>query len=62
MNEFYKKKKVVTLQKKTKIKERVPKKKVDKKYKKKHDVRASYKMEEEVQYFAANGKKEKKEM
>ena len=49
------KKKVVTLQKKTKMKERTPKKKVDKKCKKKHYVRASYKMEEDVRYFTGNG-------
>ena len=57
MNEFCKKKKVVTLLKKTKMKERAPKKKVDKKYKKKHDERLSFKMEENIRYFTANGKK-----
>ena len=57
MNELCKKKKVVTLQKKTKTKERTPKNKIDKKCKKKHDVRTSYKMEEDVRYFTANEKK-----
>ena len=57
MNELYKKKKVVTLKKKTKTKEITPKKKVDKKCKKKHDVRASYKIEEDVRYFLVIGKK-----
>ena len=57
MNELYKKKKVVTLKKKTKTKEITPKKKVDKKCKTKQDVRASYNMEEDVQYLTANEKK-----
>ena len=57
MNELCKQKEVLTLQKKTKTKERSPKKKVDKKYKKKHDVRASYNIEEDVRSFTANGKK-----
>ena len=62
MNEFCKKKKVVTLLKKTKMKERAQKKKFDKKYKKKHDERLSFKMEENIRYFTANGKKETYEM
>ena len=48
MNELCKKKKVVTLQKKTKMKEIAPMKKVCNKCKKKYDVRSSYKMEEDV--------------
>ena len=49
MNELCKKKKVVTLQRKTKMKERASKKK--------YDVRASYKMEENVRYFTTDEKK-----
>ena len=41
------------------MKERALKKKVVKKYKKEHDVRASYKMEEDIRYFNANGKKKR---
>ena len=39
------------------MKEIVLKKKVDKKCKNKHDVKASYKMEENFRYFTANGKR-----
>ena len=53
-----KKKKVVkTNKKKTKTKVIAPKKKVDKRCKKKHDMKSSYKMEEDIRYFTANGKK-----
>ena len=59
MNEMCKKKKAVkTNKKKTKIKEIAPKKKFDKMCKKKHNMKSSYKMEEDIRYFTANGKKE----
>ena len=57
MPELSKKNKVVTLKKKSIMKERAPKKKVVKKCKKEHGVRASYKMEEDIRYFTTNGKK-----
>ena len=57
MPELSKKNKVVTLKNKSIMKERAPKKKVVKKCKKEHGVRASYKMEEDIWYFTTNGKK-----
>ena len=58
MNETSKKKKAVnTNKKKTKTKVIAPKKKVDKKCKKKHDMKSSYNMEEDIRYFTANEKK-----
>ena len=52
-----KKKTVKTNKKKTKTKVIAPKKKVDKKSKKKHDMKSSYNMEEDIRYFTVNGKK-----
>ena len=53
MNEMSKKKKDVNKNKKTKTKV----KKVDKRCKKKHDMKSSFKMEEDIRYFTANGNK-----
>ena len=58
MNEMSKENKAVNNnKKKTKTKVIAPKK-VDKRCKMKHDMKSSYKMEEDIRYFTANGKKE----
>ena len=58
MNEMSKKKKAANnKKKKTQTKVIAPKKKVGKKCKMKHDMKSSYKMEEDIRYFTANGKK-----
>ena len=49
------KKEICNVKNKTKTTEIAPKNKVDKKCKKKYDVRAPYKMEEDVMYFTVNG-------
>ena len=56
-NELCKKKTALKTKKKTKTKVITPKKKVDKRCKKKHDMKLSYKMEEDIRYFTTNGKK-----
>ena len=57
MHELCKQKRALKTKKMTKTKVIVSKKKVDKRCKKKHDVRLSYKVEEDIRYFTANGKK-----
>ena len=49
------KKEICNVKNKTKTTEIAPKNKVDKKCKKKYDVREPYKIEEDVIYFTVNG-------
>ena len=57
MNKLCKKKTALKSKKKTKTKVIAPNKKVGKRCKKKHDIKSSYKIEEDIRCFTVNGKK-----